>query len=150
MFKTIQGNILDAAKGIIVHGCNATDGPVGGLAAAVFEKYPQSQLMHNDHVNTAWIPPLGTISVYKVSDELIIVNAITQRLPGAGTLSYDAVLECFKHVDSLANHIEEATQIQLPILYPKIGAGIAGGNWNIISTIIQETIGHRECVLYTI
>lgn len=153
MIKTIQGNILEATAGIIVHGCNAQGGPVGGLAKAIFDQYPAAQTAHENlvYAYTDKMSMLGKCSYYRTSNpNLIICNAVTQLFPGAGSLSYDAIESCFKEVATLMEVIS-STEGSMPILFPKIGAGIAGGNWNIIEMIIDETVGKdHECILYVL
>ena len=68
--------------------------------------------------------------------ELIIINAYTQfglaRYKGDVVLDYDAVTNVFKLIaQRLGNR---------KIGYPAIGAGLAGGNWNIIQSIIDEQL----------
>jgi O-acetyl-ADP-ribose deacetylase (regulator of RNase III) len=150
MFKEVRfgEDILKSARGILVHGCNGTTLPAGGLAHQVFSKYPRAEIIHDRSITDEG-HGLGNISIYQADDELYIVNAITQLLPGSGSLSYDAVHECFDKVNDFAN-ILGACGNPLPILLPKIGAGIAGGNWNIISTIIHETIDpQHHTILFT-
>lgn len=84
---------------------------------------------------------LGEITYAEVAPQKWIVNANTQRSTGQGRqVSYDAVTSCFEKVLVLARAIKAASG-ELPILFPMIGAGLGGGNWNVISTIIDETIG---------
>lgn len=149
MLTYIKGDLLAQPKGILVHGCNGTTLPAGGIAGAIFAKWPGAEDAHRQGVwrLTSSEPKdaLGTISVYIPDYEgdvpdLIIINAITQSLPGAGTLSYDAIRDCFEEVGDYLTFYKPYFGNDMPIIIPKIGAGIAGGNWNIIERIIDKTI----------
>lgn len=66
--------------------------------------------------------------------EFTIVNAYTQfNYRGSGRkVDYVAVKECFKKIVA---HFPNAK-----IGYPLIGAGLAGGDWNEISKIIEQEL----------
>jgi len=74
---------------------------------------------------------LGTCTFAKTED-VIIVNAYTQYDYGRGgrRADYDAIRSCFKWIKS------EFSGLRIGI--PFIGAGLAGGDWNIIKEIIDE------------
>ena len=65
---------------------------------------------------------------------LTVVNAYTQYQPGKN-LDYEALTLCMRKI----NHIFKGKHIGLP----QIGAGIAGGDWNRIKTIIQQEL--KDC-----
>lgn len=154
IIEEVRGNILNVTRGIIVHGCNATAGEVSGLAAQVFAAYPEAQVAHNNLAMSERFASLvlGKISVFSPNAGLYIVNAITQSAPGGGSLSYDAMIKCFDKVKLLAADYAESQRYNgnLPIVLPRIGAGIAGGNWNIIRTIIEEVFVDNSVILYTL
>ena len=80
---------------------------------------------------------LGKISSAKSktgNGELIIVNGYTQfNWKGSGRKAdYEAIREVFKIVKKEFSGLR--------IGYPAIGAGLAGGDWKIISEIIEEEL----------
>ena len=84
---------------------------------------------------------LGTCSVAKVkgpSGDFIIVNAYTQvHWTGRGRLAdYDAIRSCMRWIASEFS----GSRIGLP----KIGAGLAGGDWNTILKIIEEELSGED------
>ena len=86
------------------------------------------------------IDKLGTISyaeVETITSKLIIVNAYTQFKFGSGLQTdYEAVRSCFKIIKNKFG--------ELKIAYPKIGAGLGGGDWDIISKIIEEELAGTQ------
>ena len=103
----IKGDILSAQCGFIIHGCNATTLPVGGLAKVIFERYPEAEDAHHQLVNRLGDQALGNISLVAVSPDLFIVNAVTQSLPGAGSFSYYALMQCCSRINNLAHNYEQ-------------------------------------------
>lgn len=113
----------------------------GGVAWQVRKRYPEVyvEYVKEFHKNGAY--ELGFIQPIAVSEDLIIVNAITQKYYGNdGTryVDYDAVRLCFRHVAKFSRNVF------MPIHYPAIGAGLAGGDWDIISAIIDEELENLD------
>lgn len=111
-----------------------------GLALQVRKLYPQVYRSYIDAGDrSCWKPRflLGTSDIVKITDELLIANAFIQEEFGPGDkkyVSYDAINDCFAGIKHLA------LETGLPVKYPRIGAGLAGGNWDIISTIISANL----------
>ena len=157
MLTYIKGNLLEQPKGILVHGCNTTTSPAGGIAGLIFKKWPAAEKAHwyliNQLVSDDPRDALGLHSVYPVegNQELVIINAITQLNPGSGSLSYDAIRECFKNISEYASFYKQHWVEDIPIIIPKIGAGIAGGDWDTIEAIIDESVStEHEVVVYVL
>jgi O-acetyl-ADP-ribose deacetylase (regulator of RNase III) len=148
--KTQIGNLLHVKSGHIVHGCNAQGVMGSGVALAVKQTYPGA---YKDYIRVFNSDPpfrgtkLGVAYPYTVDSELVIWNAITQDGFGGMVrqVSYDAIQTCFEQINW---HIKEGgidnvafTQAE-EVHIPMIGAARGGGNWNIISTIIEETMDY--------
>lgn len=130
-------------RGILVHGCNCHGVMGGGIAYFVAKKWPQVFAAYKE-LHDKFGLTLGTIQAVKLEDDLYVVNAMTQFDYGTDRVhvDYDAVRKCFKEVRRLA----EITG--LPVKYPLIGCGLAGGDWNIVSKIIEEEMHGMEHQLY--
>jgi len=144
MIHEIHGNALDVKKGIIVHGCNCQGIMGGGIALEVKKRYPQAYEVYRGLYERLGLT-LGEVQPVMVDLDLdtpkIIVNAMTQDKIGTHRrqVNYDAVAACFEQVAAWAE-VYKHTYGPLDIIFPAIGAGLGGGNWNIIRTIIDETI----------
>jgi len=160
--------IASAPKGFSVHGCNAQGSMGSGIALSVKTKYPsvykayrdawkQGHRMFRPHdiigMHLAELE-MGTIIPVQVSEDIVFVNAITQRFyrghkhaPDGITrfVSYDAIEETFAKIDQLPSQYPNI----IPVLsMPLIGAGLGGGNWNIIEGIIKETVKNLDIVVW--
>ena len=141
--KKIKGDLIELAKegkfDVIVHGCNCFHTMGSGIAKQIKEEFPEAyevdKLTYRGDLNK-----LGTYSsVYcqRSGLDFHIVNAYTQYNYGSGKqVNYDAVREVFKQIK------EDFTGLR--IAYPAIGAGLAGGDWNIISKIIDEELEDED------
>lgn len=137
--KCMTGDLLEfALRGdfdVIVHGCNCFHNMSAGIAAAIAQAFPEA-LSADKATSLGERSKLGTISTARIeraSVGFVVVNAYTQfTFQGPGPhVDYDAVSRCFI---AIADAFPSAR-----IGYPRIGAGLAGGNW----TILAETINAR-------
>ena len=80
---TLNGNVLDVAKGIIVHGCNAQGVMGSGIALEIKNRFPNVFDAYRKHyIKNNNSLTLGEIIPAKVADDKWIVNAITQKFFG--------------------------------------------------------------------
>ncbi len=148
MMKIITkvGNLMNVAKGHIVHGCNAQGVMGSGVALAVKRKFPGAYADYM-HIHSTVGLKLGQAYPHEVSGEdnkLVIWNAITQDGFGYGVrqTSYDAVATCFSDINTCVKEMSKAGWNHIPqeVHIPLIGAARGGGNWEIIREIIEQTM----------
>jgi hypothetical protein len=80
---------------------------------------------------------LGNIQIIRVEKDIEVINMIAQNgikkyhhPKGQRYVDYDALYTCFSRVRA---HITENTSVHMP----RIGVGLGGGEWSVISKIIQ-------------
>lgn len=129
-----KGNLLDVTEGIIVHGCNAQGVMGSGVAKAIKDKYPGVYRRYVADLTKS--VSVGGISWYYVSDILTVASAVTQEHYGRDPLvryvNYVALAKCFSDIFRFASHRNDT------VYFPKIGAGLGGGDWNIIEQLIID------------
>lgn len=142
--KTRRGDLLQLAQegdfDVIAHGCNCFCTMGAGIAKAVAARFPQA-LEADRRTPTGDRTKLGTCSFAEVDTahgKLTVVNAYTQfHYRGRGDKAdYEAIHACMRW---LAAHYHQAR-----IGLPKIGAGLAGGDWPRIERIIDEELGGTD------
>ena len=134
--RTITGNLLNVESGWIVH-CANSHGIMGtGVAAGIKQKYPAAFKHYRKQYEDIGLE-LGTNNVCPVSEKLMIVNLIGQEDFGTGKrfVSYDALCKCFENLNTSIKNSNYPIEIHIP----KLGAARAGGNWEIIREIIEQT-----------
>lgn len=145
--KEVDGDLIKLAKDgefdIIVHGCNCVHAMGAGIAKQIKKEFPEA---YEIDLQTTFKDrrKLGTISWVPivVNDRpLIVVNAYIQyHWSGKGRkVEYGALRSCFAQIKNTFSRSEEE-DLDLKIAYPCIGAGLAGGNWEIIKDIIDEEL----------
>jgi O-acetyl-ADP-ribose deacetylase (regulator of RNase III) len=139
-----RGDLLQTDIRHIIHGCNSRGAMGSGVAKAIRDKYPQAYRDYSDCYNNSGLE-LGTVVVSVQDDGKVIHNAITQQDFGSDPsrvyVSYWAIANVFRHIESWG--IKE-------IALPQLGAGLARGDWNVISSIIENTLVNTKPVVYVL
>lgn len=137
--KHVVGDLLELFKqgefDIIVHGCNCGHNFGDGLAKSIRQQFPEAYKA--DLETPIWAHSKKGDYSFAETPHGIIVNAYTQFWwsgagPKGGPLcEYDAVKKVFAKLKRL--HGGEGLRFGIPA----IGAARAGGDWNVISKIID-------------
>ncbi len=135
--KVVKGDLIELAKenlfDVIIHGCNCQCTMGAGIAKSIKSTFPEAfkadlETVKGDDTK------LGTFS-FAVNNafghDIIVVNGYTQfHYRGSGPLvDYEAIRSVMREVKKRFSGKR--------IGYPMIGAGLAKGDWKIISEIID-------------
>lgn len=145
--KVVRGDLLQMAVDgdfdVIIHGCNCQCQMGKGIALSIKQRFPEAHkadqaTRKGDH------DKLGTISVAEIERDgrrFHVVNGYTQfHWRGEGVKAdYDAIANVMKAVKSRFPRKR--------IGYPRIGAGLAGGDWSRIAEIIDAELGGEDHTL---
>jgi len=139
MIEYRKGNLLEVTSGVIAHGVNCQGVMGSGVAKAIREKYPDVYYKYHKDVNSwkegfgATFGQLGRVQFVPVNKLLIVANCFTQDFYGTlkRHVDYDAVAVCF-------NELNKWKDLYGQLNIPKIGAGLGGGDWNVIESIIKS------------
>ncbi|MFQ2006730.1 macro domain-containing protein [Aeromonas veronii] len=144
----MNGDLLELAlKGrfdVIIHGCNCFGVMDGGIAKRIKSIFPEAYAVDR-LTRRADIEKLGNYSVVKIirgEVSFYLVNAYTQydyQDAQKIHVSYDAIRKVFKKISNDFNGFS--------IAYPKIGAGLGGGDWNLIKEIINKSLVNQNHTL---
>ena len=138
----VKGDLIQLAKDgefdIIIHGCNCFCQMGAGIAVAIKQNFPAAFKADKATV-FGDKKKLGTYSSVMIQNDhgepLLVVNAYTQYKYGKGkNLNENALRKCFRKLK------EEYGNKCLTFAYPMIGCGLAGGNWEVVSKIIEEEL----------
>lgn len=140
MIEYRKGNLLDVTEGIIVHGCNCQGVMGSGVAKAIREKFPEAYKTYRaEHEYYTLV--LGEI-VWWCNDDytLWIANALTQDQYGTDRrhVNYAAIAKVFTEI------FRQVRINKHTVHFPKIGAGLGGGSWEIIEQIINDCDPHDK------
>jgi hypothetical protein len=153
IFDIIQSRVNCGHNGATVfvpHVCNNIDLFGAGFAAQVAERYPivkQNYHLLGKNFLRANLGHCQFIDVYHNKDyghRLIFVNMIAQNATKSPNnirpLNYGALCKAMLGVSSYIRMNTEFLQKNqtVEIHAPKFGSGLAGGNWNFISDLIDD------------
>lgn len=156
---------------IIVHICNDVGGWGRGFVMAISKRWEQPEMeyrnwfKHQESEQTDTVQfeklesrdrysnekkfELGNVQFVKVSGDIWVANMIAQRdikpdKDGAPPIRYSAVSECLERVGQFAKRHSACVHM------PRIGCGLAGGQWSEIEPIINaHLIAHEiETTVY--
>ena len=138
--ETVQGDLLELALAgefdVIVHGCNCQCAMGAGIAKSIRDRFPEAY--RADCATPKGEPgKLGKIShaqIVRDNVRFTVVNAYTQiHWRGNGIKAdYDAIRAAMRSVKAEFGGSR--------IGYPRIGAGLAGGDWQLIAPIIDAAL----------
>ena len=162
MYKEVEGNLITMAQSgsfdVIAHGCNSFCTQRSGLAPQMVTAFQTDKFPMEDYIYKGDINKLGQIDFQNLYQDwgkwhlggcdvdtvfgdnvshIIVVNAYTQYHYGAQLkpFDYEAFTLCMRKI----NHTFKGMHIGLP----QIGAGLAGGTWSVIKSIIQKEL--KDC-----
>lgn len=145
MIRYVDGDLVRDAENydVIIHGCNCFCTMGAGIAPQIKNKFPEAYAADCATVSGDR-DKLGTITHTDTSSKPIVVNLYSQygyngRTHGDVDLDYDALRSGLKLV-------KEKFSGKF-IGMPRIGAGLAGGDWNIIEKIIEEELRGEYVVI---
>ena len=129
---------------IIAHICNDIGRWGKGFVVAISRRWPEPEA---DYRN--WYAGrnqnnfgLGAVRVVPVTDNLSVANMVGQhgirRKGGTPPIRYDAVRMCLDRLGDLAEPLDASVHM------PRIGCGLAGGDWSDIEPILQDALASRD------
>lgn len=132
---------------IIVHICNDIGGWGKGFVLAISKKWKKPEKEYkiwwksNDNFN------LGEVQFVNVEDDIWIANIIGQHKIykdelGNPPIRYEAVLSGLDKVATFAKAINASVHM------PRIGCGLAGGTWDKIEPLINQTLSASNTEVY--
>jgi len=145
--RTIEGDLIELAQNgefdLIVHGCNCFCTMGAGIAKGIKAAFPDAFEV-DQKTASGDRSKLGTCTFANIrinGNVLMIVNAYTQfNYRGKGVkVDYEAIRRCFQWI--------KKHHSGLRIGFPKIGAGLAGGDWTTIAEIIDSELRNEDATL---
>ena len=134
---------LDGRFDVIVHGCNCQCAMGKGIALSIKQQFPEAYDadLRTPKGERAKLGSISTAEIERPPARFTVVNAYTQfHWRGEGVLAdYDAIRSAFRQI--------KQRFAGRRIGYPKIGAGLAKGDWATISPIIEEELAGEDHTL---
>lgn len=130
----------DDGPKVIVHVCNDKGGWGKGFVVAISKRWKEPEAEYRRWHKEGGDPPfeLGQVRFVEVEPRLWVANMIGQhgmsRIGGQPPIRYEAVEEGLRQVAEFAG--DKGASVHMP----RIGCGLAGGEWEDIEPIIERTL----------
>jgi O-acetyl-ADP-ribose deacetylase (regulator of RNase III) len=127
---------------IIVHICNDIGGWGKGFVLAISKRWKEPEVAYRKWYSERQTSDfaLGSVQFVQAESDTIVANLIGQHdlkrkgATGAPPIRYDAVAA------GLTKVAMEAKRLNATVHMPRIGCGLAGGNWEMIEPILFKTL----------
>ena len=125
---------------IIAHICNDIGGWGKGFVQPLGRRYPEAEAQYRAWFRRKTDPPfaLGQVQFVEVAGQVWVANMIAQHGIGrqgpTPPLRYEALRKCLRSARAFAQAQNAFVQM------PRIGCGLAGGNWEEVSKIVEEEL----------
>jgi len=156
--KTIEGDITDLPEDInvIMHCCNTLNVMGSGVALALADTWREVRRADNNAAANG-INALGSLSLAQIGaadpntiPPLLVFNLYAQGNVGSTRrqLNYEAMARALEEAvgvltELLQYHGEHTFKIGIPYL---MGCDRAGGNWGIVSAMVEHYLIHYEVI----
>lgn len=136
---------VPSVKGVklIVHVCNDIGGWGQGFVLALSRRWPEPEAAyrawHRDRAHNDF--GLGATQFVQVEKYVWVANLIGQRGTRTGSkgvpVRYEAIDAGLAHVATKAAALDASVHM------PRIGCGLAGGNWSRVEPLIMRRLAER-------
>ena len=157
MVKVVEGNLLDAKEDIIAHQVNCQGVMDSGVAKAIKQKWPGCYKAYRDtlkYIREQGLNPLGENHMHHCwsrdlegvwHEDITICNMMAQDRYGTDKqyTDYNALKRCMTELAEFAHTHKKS--VAMPYM---VGCGRGGGNWRVVSAMIEECFEGVDVVLY--
>jgi O-acetyl-ADP-ribose deacetylase (regulator of RNase III) len=133
---------------VIAHGANCFCTFGAGIAKAIKDTFPEAYTADLSTKKGDY-SKLGNLSLAKVErkeHKFLIANLYTQFFYGTAKQPKDSKEIRYKAIEDSLKKLKKQVPYDASIGLPKIGAGLAGGDWEIIRKIIISVIPNATIV----
>ena len=134
---------------IIGHVCNDIGGWGKGFVVAISKRWkePEKHFREWYKNRTDNNFALGEIRIVQVSDDTHVANMIGQKgirrgKSGPKPVRYEAISKCLEQL------AEKALEMKASVHMPRIGCGLAGGDWDKIEPMIIQSLSSKGIDVY--
>lgn len=134
---------------IIVHICNDIGRWGKGFVLALSRRWPEPETSYRAWHASDTPQELGMVQPVRVAPDTIVINMIAQQgiraRNGVPPIRYAALETCLAKVALYAADFPEVS-----IHMPRIGCGLAGGEWAEVQRIIERALGDLPVFVYVL
>jgi O-acetyl-ADP-ribose deacetylase (regulator of RNase III) len=147
MIKYIKGDATQPQgddNKIIIHICNDIGAWGSGFVLAVSKRWSLPEQDYRKMSNLE--RQLGVVKFISVEPHIVVANMIAQHdiktINNQPPLRYSALRVCLLKVK------EHAERMNASVHMPRIGCGLAGGNWDEVSIVVEQCLEGIDVTVY--
>lgn len=142
-----KGDLLESDCTTIMHQANCFKTMGAGIAKSIAEKYPEAYLADKS-LPLSPTQRLGKFSYAKAKDRKTVVNLYGQHGYGQGIQTdYDSLESAIHQFFTKARKDSSVNLEKVGVPY-KIGCGLAGGDWDIVKSILNRQSELHKVTIY--
>ena len=140
---------------IIAHVCNNLGGWGRGFVVAISRRWQEPETEYRK-LKPNGLLTLGNVQFVAVADDITVANMIAQKGYGKNNsslhrsadpddeipLQYDSLHDCLMFVSARAALTKSSVHM------PRIGCGLAGGEWSKVAAVIEVTMPEIDVYVY--
>jgi O-acetyl-ADP-ribose deacetylase (regulator of RNase III) len=133
---------------IIAHVCNDLGAWGRGFVLAISQRWTTPETNYRNWANGRTAQPftLGEVQFCDAAPDIVVANMLAQHgLRNASNpvpLNYEALRTCLRAV------FKRAAATERTVHMPRIGCGLAGGNWNQVYQLIYEQVATSRVMTF--
>lgn len=120
---------------IIVHVCNDIGAWGAGFVLAISKKWYAPEMAYRRNKNRK----IGSVDFIRVENDIIVANMIAQNGVGRDDKGNPPINYAALRI-ALNKANQHAWETGSTIHMPRIGCGLAGGDWNVVEKIIKNVM----------
>lgn len=148
MITYLKGDLLESNVDYICHQVNCRGRMGSGIAKQIRNKFPEVYRVYSERYEDAQRvlrstdQMLGSTDIVQIpGSKQRVVNMYSQRSYGYDGKRYTS----YKAFRFILNELKKDIPTDCTIGFPKgIGCGLGGGNWAVISKMIEEILGESH------
>ncbi len=137
-----KGDVLKSEANIIAHGVNCVGGFGAGIAGQIAKKHP---IVKKEYLSKFYSDDWKLGEVQYVEIEYSGVDVVKFIANCSTQIDYKpkGILHCdYEALETCMNNLKcTCLNNNYTLAMPKIGCGLAGGNWELVSRIIENVFG---------
>ena len=151
MITIMDGDLFNAPDGLICHQVNCKGNMGRGVAKTFREKYPRAYYRYLSMCQTSTAATLLGICLFNKEDDNHISCSMFAQNDWRGrnvcNTNYGAFRECCNEIKEFIIHNKLSRDYSINMPYG-ISAGLGGGDWDIIYSILDEEFQGFNLILW--